>query len=75
MVERRRFRYRVSSGFELDFNPTGALEGVRAFKKSFGVEVKDTPVVRLRPRWRRGFDRWFGRRSHTDSKDAAETIT
>ncbi len=58
-----------------DFNPTGALEGVRAFKKSFGADAKDTPVVRLRPRWRRGIDALFGRRSRTDSKDPAETIT
>ena len=56
-----------------DFNPTGGLEGVRAFKKSFGVEVKDTPVVRLRPRWRRGVDAWLGRRSQTAVVDPAKT--
>ena len=31
-----------------DFNPSGDLEGVRAFKKSFGTEDLPCPMVKVR---------------------------
>jgi hypothetical protein len=33
-----------------DFNPSGGLEGVKAFKERFGAEPMKCPIVRLRPR-------------------------
>ncbi|MBI2966774.1 MAG: GNAT family N-acetyltransferase [Bacteroidetes bacterium] len=39
-----------SAGFKwFDFNPSGHLEGVRAFKKSFGTVEKLCPAVVLKP--------------------------
>jgi len=36
-----------------DFNPSGGNEGVDGFKRGFGAEGLPSPVVRVRPLWRR----------------------
>ena len=36
-----------------DFNPSGPLDGVRAFKKGFGARTLACPNVRLQPTWLR----------------------
>jgi len=36
-----------------DFNPSGPLDGVRAFKKGFGARTLACPNVRLQPAWLR----------------------
>jgi hypothetical protein len=36
-----------------DFNPSGPLDGVRAFKKGFGARTLACPSVRLQPAWLR----------------------
>jgi lipid II:glycine glycyltransferase (peptidoglycan interpeptide bridge formation enzyme) len=33
-----------------DFNPSGGLEGVKAFKERFGAQALKCPIVRLEPR-------------------------
>ena len=33
-----------------DFNPSGGLEGVRAFKERFGAQALSCPIVELRPK-------------------------
>ncbi len=44
-------RHACANGFAwFDFNPSGSLEGVRAFKKSFGTQVQPCPVVRRQDR-------------------------
>lgn len=43
-----------------DFNPSGPLEGVRAFKKGFGTRELACPNVRLQPGWRRAARRIHG---------------
>lgn len=43
-----------------DFNPSGPLDGVRAFKKGFGARTLACPNVRVQPAWLR-FLRRFAR--------------
>ena len=38
-----------------DFNPSGPLEGVKAFKERFGAQALKCPIVKLRPRTIRAF--------------------
>lgn len=44
-------RHACDNGYAwFDLNPSGALDGVRAFKKSFGARAEPCPVVRRRDR-------------------------
>jgi Acetyltransferase (GNAT) domain len=47
-------RHACEMGYRwFDFNPSGGLDGVRAFKKSFGAETLACPVVARRAWWER----------------------
>jgi hypothetical protein len=58
----------VSGRRWFDFNPSGGLEGVEAFKRGFGAELREfdvlarfTPAARAYRRWRRLLEKHAGR--------------